>query len=249
MLAFLLAQRVLDALSVVENLNQILESKMRAANASLAASEAARRALEVSGAIIKERDRLMREIHDGIGSSLVTSIAAAERQGGAVDGTSLLRRALTDLRIAVDSLEPMQGDLATLLASLRYRVEPDMRKAGVTFDWQVQEVPEADWLDAVNALHVLRIFQEAFSNILGHSEATRVVVRCHPETRNGETGVLIEVSDNGKGFGDKGGPKGHGLKNMASRAEALGGILTHSSAPGQGTSVILWLPAESRQKT
>lgn len=248
-LAFLLAQRVLDALSVVENLNQILESKMRAANASLAASEAARRALEVSGAIIKERDRLMREIHDGIGSSLVTSIAAAERQGAAVDGTSLLRRALTDLRIAVDSLEPMQGDLATLLASLRYRVEPDMRKAGVTFDWQVQEVPEADWLDAVNALHVLRIFQEAFSNILGHSEATRVVVRCHPEIRNSETGVLIEVSDNGKGFGDKGGPKGHGLKNMASRAEALGGILTHSSAPGQGTSVILWLPAESRQKT
>jgi signal transduction histidine kinase len=239
---FVLGLRILDALSVEENLNIILENRARAANASLAASEAARRALEVSGAITHERDRLMREIHDGIGSSLVTALAASERQGRAVDGPAMLKRALTDLRIAVDSLEPVQGDIATLMASLRYRVEPDIKKAGIEFDWQVEEVPEFDWLDAVNALHVLRIFQEAFSNIVGHAEATRITVRCHTEMHRERAGVLIEVADNGVGFVDDGGPRGHGLKNMASRAEALDGELVHVSKPGQGTSVSLWLP-------
>jgi signal transduction histidine kinase len=247
-LAFLLAQRVLDALSVVENLNMVLESKARAANASLAASEAARRALEVSGAVTHERDRLMREIHDGIGSSLVTAIAASERQGKAVDGPSMLKRALTDLRIAVDSLEPVGGDIATLMASLRYRVEPDIKKAGIEFDWQVEEVPEFDWLDAVNALHVLRTFQEAFSNIVGHAEATKITVRCHAEMRHERAGVLIEVADNGIGFVDDGGPRGHGLRNMTSRAEALDGELEHVSRPGLGTSVSLWLPVSKQDE-
>lgn len=247
-LGFTLGQRILDALSVVENLNLMLENRARAANASLAASEAARRALEVSGAITHERDRLMREIHDGIGSSLVTAIAASERQGKAVDGPAMLKRALTDLRIAVDSLEPVGGDIATLMASLRYRVEPDIKKAGIVFDWQVEEVPEFDWLDAVNALHVLRIFQEAFSNIVGHAEASKITVRCRAEMRAGRAGVRIEVADNGKGFVAHGGPRGHGLKNMASRAEALDGELVQSSKVGEGTSVSLWLPISKQDE-
>jgi signal transduction histidine kinase len=244
--ALLLTQRILDALSVVENLNLVLENRVRAANASLAASEAARRALEVSGAISKERDRLMREIHDGIGSSLVTAIAAAERRGQSVDGVTLLRRALTDLRVAVDSLEPVQGDIATLMASLRYRVEPDLKKAGIGFDWRVEPVPEIDWLDSVNALHVLRIFQEAFGNILGHAEATKISVICREETREGRQGVLIEVADNGKGYSGTDGSRGHGLKNMASRADALAAQLTQVSSAGRGSTVALWLPTSKQ---
>jgi signal transduction histidine kinase len=244
--ALLLTQRILDALSVVENLNLVLENRVRAANASLAASEAARRALEVSGAISKERDRLMREIHDGIGSSLVTAIAAAERRGQSVDGVTLLRRALTDLRVAVDSLEPVQGDIATLMASLRYRVEPDLKKAGIGFDWRVEPVPEIDWLDSVNALHVLRIFQEAFGNILGHAEATKISVICRKETREGRQGVLIEVADNGKGYSGTDGSRGHGLKNMASRADALAAQLTQVSSAGRGSTVALWLPTSKQ---
>ena len=241
-LAFLLGRRVLHALLVEENLNVLLENRVRAANATLNASEAARRALEVSGAISTERDRLMREIHDGIGSSLVTALAIAERKGAEVDGPQLLKRALTDLRIAVDSLEPVQGDLATLMASLRYRVEPDLKKAGITFDWKVEIVAELDWLDAVNALHVLRIFQEAMSNVLGHAQATIISVSCRAEGRDGRKGVRIEVSDNGLGFIKDGSPRGHGLKNMKSRAEALAGVLTYSSELGHGTKVALWLP-------
>jgi signal transduction histidine kinase len=239
-----LGQRILQLLSTAEDMNVMLENRARAANASLAASEAARRALEVSGAITKERDRLMREIHDGIGSSFITAIAASERRGGAVDPVAVLKGALTDLRIAVDSLEPVQGDVATLLASLRYRVEPDFRKAGIAFDWRVEEVPELSWLDPVNSLQVLRIFQEAFGNIAAHSGATSITVRCLPMARDGRDGILIEVKDNGTGYEDTGGRKGHGLKNMNRRAATLGGELTMTSSLGEGTSVALWIPLE-----
>lgn len=243
-LTFVLGQRILQALSVEENVNVMLENRMRAANASLMASEAARRALEVSGAISKERDRLMREIHDGIGSSLISAIAASERQGKPSDPEGVLRRALTDLRIAVDSLEPVQGDVATLLASLRYRVEPDFKKAGITFDWQVDLVPELNWLDPANALQILRIFQEAFGNIAAHSGATRIMVRCHPMTKDGRTGIVIVVKDNGRGFVVSGGPHGHGLRNMRRRAETIGANFDMSSEPGKGTTVSIWLPDE-----
>jgi signal transduction histidine kinase len=194
--AYVTGSHVLRTLTGMEDLNEILENRVRAASAGLAASEAARRALEVAGAITRERERLMREIHDGIGSSLVTTIAASERQGEESSNVAILKRALTDLRVAVDSLEPVQGDIATLLASLRYRVEPELRSAGIVFDWQVQEVPQLDWLGPVNALHVLRIFQEALSNIAGHAQATSIRVGCRAE----RSGVLIEVSDNGVGF-------------------------------------------------
>lgn len=243
-LTFVLGQRVLQALSVEENVNVMLEDRMRAANASLMASEAARRALEVSGAIAKERDRLMREIHDGIGSSLISAIAASENQGRTSDPEGVLKRALTDLRIAVDSLEPVQGDVATLLASLRYRVEPDFKKAGIAFDWQVDLVPELNWLDPANALQILRIFQEAFGNIAAHSGATKIVVRCHPMTKDGRTGIVIVVKDNGRGFVVTGGPHGHGLRNMRRRAETIGADFDMVSEPGKGTTVSVWLPDE-----
>lgn len=236
------ARRLLASFAEAETLNATLEDRIRAASAGLEASEAARRALEISTAITKERERLMREIHDGIGSSLVTTIAVSERLQKETTSAVVLKRALTDLRIAVDSLEPVQGNAATLLASLRYRVEPDFRRAGISFVWKVDAVPAIAWLDAVNALHVLRIFQEALGNIAIHSGASEVTVVCRAEDTGGEPGVLIEVRDNGKGLAATPESRGHGLDNMEKRARALGGRFAVEGTAGLGTSVSLWLP-------
>lgn len=236
------ARRLLAQFEEAETLNATLEDRISAASAGLAASEAARRALEISTAITRERERLMREIHDGIGSSLVTTIAVSERLQKETTSAVVLKRALTDLRIAVDSLEPVQGNAATLLASLRYRVEPDFRKAGISFVWKVDAVPSIPWLDAVNALHVLRIFQEALGNIAIHSGATEVTVICRAEDQGGIPGVLIEVRDNGKGLTAAPEARGHGLDNMEQRARALGGRYAIAGEAGKGTSVSLWLP-------
>lgn len=241
---FWLRQRTLqNLLSEKSRINAQLEQRIETTKANLLVSESARRRLEVENAVTDERERMMREIHDGIGSSLVAALASAERQGKqGSTAVFVLKGALSDLRIAVDSLEPIEGDVATLLASLRYRLEPEMKKSGVSFDWHVEEVPEIKWLDAPNAIHVLRIFQETLGNVLGHAEASMIRVECQAQLRQGRPGVSIDVSDNGKGFDSSAPTQGHGRKNMKSRAEALGARLYIESTPGKGSRTSLWLP-------
>ena len=236
-------RRLLADFAEKDRLNALLGQRIETTKANLLASESARRSLEVSNAVTQERERMMREIHDGIGSSLMAALASAERQGKH-DTTAVmaLKNALTDLRIAVDSLEPVEGNVATLLASLRYRVEPELRKSGIAFDWMVDDVPELEWLDSPNALHIMRIFQEALGNVLGHANASRIRVSCKMDLLEGRPGIRIDVTDNGDGFDASVPAKGRGRKNMMDRAEALGGKLTIQSTPGIGSSTTLWLP-------
>lgn len=241
---FWLRQRNLQNSLVEKNkINEQLEQRIETTKANLLVSESARRKLEVAHAITDERERIMREIHDGIGSSLVAALASAERQGKqSSTAVFALKSALSDLRIAVDSLEPVEGDVSTLLASLRYRLEPEMRKSGVSFDWRVEEVPAIKWLDAPNAIHILRIFQETLANILGHAEANLIRVTCKTELRHGRAGIVIEVSDDGKGFDPSIQTLGHGRKNMQSRADALGAKFSVEASPGKGSQTSVWLP-------
>jgi signal transduction histidine kinase len=240
--AFALGRRVLVALDTVENLNITLESRVANATAELARSEAARHKLEMESAIEQERERMMREIHDGIGSNLVTALGAAERQRASSETVAVLRRSITDLKIAVDSLEPIDGDVAALLASFRHRLEPELNDAGLSFKWDVEVVPQLVWLDAVNALHVFRILQEAVANIVKHSGATTISVGCKEEIRGDWNGVLISLSDNGKGFDPSKTSNGRGLANMASRAQSLHGVFSCEGQPGSGAKILLWLP-------
>jgi signal transduction histidine kinase len=242
--AFALGRRFLAALVRVENINSELEDRVNEATQKLTISEAARHKLEMESALEQERERMMREIHDGIGSNLVTALGAAERQHASSETVSVLRRSITDLKIAVDSLEPMDGDIAALLASFRHRLEPELNDAGLTFNWEVEAVPLLDWLDAVNALHVFRILQEAVANIVKHSAASIITVGCRAQIRNGQDGVMISLADDGKGFKVEHSTNGRGLANMASRAQSLHGMFTCEGRLGEGARIMLWLPVE-----
>lgn len=241
---FALGRRMLLALAVNENVNAVLERRVAAAMAELQRSEATRRELQVASAVESERERMMREIHDGIGSSLITALAVAERQQESPGTIATLKRSITDLRIGVDSLEPIDGDVVILLASLRHRMERELTAAGLTFVWKVENVPALVWLDAVAALHVLRILQEAIGNILAHAGATTIEVDCSRLHRDGRDGVQISIADNGCGFDPNQNWGGRGLANMYSRAEALNAIFACKSAPTIGTSISLWLPRQ-----
>jgi signal transduction histidine kinase len=230
-------------MSATEEQNFALGERIEKTKARLLASENARRNLEVSNAVTLERERIMREIHDGIGSGLVAALASAERQGK--EGSTAvfaLKGALADLKIAVDSLDPVDGNVATLLASLRYRLEPDLRKSGIAFDWNVDDVPSLPWMDAPNALHVLRIFQESIVNIVTHAQATLIRVECRLELSQSRLGVIVAVSDNGKGYDVTSTSGGHGTKNIKARAEALGAQVKLESEPNKGSRTTLWLP-------
>jgi signal transduction histidine kinase len=245
----LVGRRFVSALDTVESLNASLETRIADAQTELAASEAARRTLEVERALEVERERLMHEVHDGIGSSLVTALAVAQREQHSEDTINLLRRAVSDLKITVDSLDPMQGDLLALLGNVRHRLEPDLKRAGIETRWTVEDCPALDWLDPANALQFLRLIQEAVSNAIAHACASEIRFSCAPQSRTGRRGLLVEISDNGHGFeyntaGDR---AGKGLANMRARAESLQGELTCVSTQGVGTDILLWLPLDRRR--
>jgi signal transduction histidine kinase len=217
--------------------------KLLATQAALTASDEARRQLEVQQAIEVERERLMGEVHDGIGSSLVTALAVAKREGHSKPTIDLLTRALSELKITVDSLDPMDGDLLALLGNLRHRLEPGLEKAGLSVKWDVKLVPMLPWLDSANALQLLRLVQEAASNALVHSSASQLIFRCMPLSKGDKDGVVIEIEDNGIGFDQRASAgKGKGLETMQARAKALQGSFDLSSSPGKGTKLLIWLP-------
>jgi signal transduction histidine kinase len=185
----------------------------------------------------------MREMHDGLGSHLVSTLALLDADApdrGAV--AAAVRTALDDLRLMIDALVPLDGDLLGALALLRARLQPRLEAAGVRVHWRVGDVPAVPDLDATKVLEVLRILQEAVTNVLKHAGARTLILRA--TTENGAArGVAVEVADDGRGF-DPTATHGRGLHHMRQRARAIGGVLEIDGGAA-GTCVRLRLPLAS----
>ena len=149
-----------------------------------------------------------------------------------------LRDCIDDLRLAIDSLEPTDDDLLPVLGNLRYRIEGRLKQQGIALEWKVEEVPKLACLTPQNVLHILRILQEAFTNIVKHAGANRIQVETGVQPARGR--MFIRVRDNGCGFSHPR-AEGRGLANMLRRARTIGGDL-HVLPTDQGTTLELLLP-------
>ena len=118
----------------------------------------------------------MRDMHDGVGGHLVSLLAMieADRRRPAELGT-VVREALDDMRLMIDSFEPVDDDLNAVLAMWHDRLAPRLRGAKVTLHWDVDLLPEVPGLTPARVLHVLRILQEAVTNAIRHGQAREVV--------------------------------------------------------------------------
>ncbi len=195
--------------------------------------------LERDRTLLLERQRLMRDMHDGLGSSLSSSLVAVE--SGALSSqqlAQLLRECVDDLRVVIDSLEPVDGDLVALLASLRFRLERRLAVAGVLLEWDMQDLPPLAWMGAPEALQVMRTVQEALANVVKHAGPCQVQVSAR--LVNGE--VEVRVADDGLGYDMAVVSAGRGLRSMKQRALQLGAALDISARVGQGSTVLLRLP-------
>ncbi|OYO27924.1 sensor histidine kinase [Janthinobacterium sp. PC23-8] len=194
-----------------------------------------------------ERARLMQDMHDGMGSSLITALLAVkEGKANASMVADILKDCIDDLKLTIDSMESVQADLLLLMATLRFRLAPRLEEAGIKLRWEVTDVPPLEWLDPRNTLHILRIFQEAFSNIIKHAQATEIRMTT---LRDGDN-VLVVISDNGCGFSVEKGlqTKGKGLNNQLRRAASIGTTVTWHSDQ-HGTRMTLTLPIVHKRST
>lgn len=240
---FAVTRRYAAALNEVERVNASLEVRLAERTQELAASYEKLQRIERERAIVDERQRLMREMHDGLGSSLMSSLVMVEQGRLSADQVAtVLRECIDDLKLTIDSLEPIGQDLVTLLATLRYRLGRRLEQAGLTLEWRVGDLPSLPWLDAVTALQVLRIIQEALTNVIKHAGAR--TIRIATEVVGSE--VQVRISDDGVGFDGNAAGGGRGLMNMRRRAEQLGGQIDFARDAGW-TQVTLRLPVDRRR--
>jgi nitrate/nitrite-specific signal transduction histidine kinase len=204
-------------------------------------------------ATLEERDRLARELHDHLAQTLgylnvKASITTKLLADGHLDLTynSLqelkritqvvyadVRESIFNLRTSVSSRAGLLATLEDYLAEYRARYGVDARLE-VDADESIEFSPD-------EATQLLRIIQEALTNVRKHAQARRAWVRCRPQ--NGQ--VCVSIEDDGRGFdpGDLAGSgrQSFGLQIMRERAQSIGGTMEFHSLPGQGTRIVVRL--------
>jgi signal transduction histidine kinase/ligand-binding sensor domain-containing protein len=196
-------------------------------------------------AVVAERDRLARELHDSVtqslyGVTLYADAAARQLDTGqvptATDNLRKLRRtakeALGEMRLLIFELRPPILEHEGLVPALETRLEAVERRSGLETKLNVDgegRLPP----DVEEGLY--RIALEALNNALRHAQARSVTI----SLRLGPQAAVLQIADDGVGFDLAAAQEsgGLGLRGMEERAEQLGGLLTVKSEPGIGTTV------------
>ncbi len=201
-------------------------------------------------AVLEERTRLARELHDSVTQSLYSLVLLSEgwRRTLPTDEQAhvkdylhrigeITQQALKEMRLLIHELRPLALEEVGLHGALLRRLDAVEKRAGVDARILADDLLK---LSPQVEEGLYRIAQEALNNALKHAQADSVVV--HIGAENGQ--VVLEVTDNGRGFNPEAVDRigGMGLASMHERARALGGSLTISSAPDAGTTVKTMVP-------
>jgi autotransporter-associated beta strand protein len=232
-----IAREASEARRTVVQSNAILAAQLVQQNAKLEASYEAQKQLLQREVMLVERQRIVRDMHDGIGGQLL-GLMMKVRGGGAspVEVEQGLQASIADLRLIVDSMDSADEGLAETLRSLEHRVRSQIEAAGIALEF-FAEVDEAIDLGPRPTLQVLRILQEAVTNAMRHSGARRITVKSLAPAAGP---IRIAISDDGTGL-TEGYRRGRGLTSMETRARNLCGQLTIASGP-EGTCLTLDVP-------
>ena len=221
-----------------------LEDKLAQQKSIIAAQEAElENALKAKGRL-EERQRLTRDIHDGIGGQLL-SLLVRVRDGGMSQAEieSDLQYGLNDLRLIVDSMDHSEASLETAFVTFRARAQTQLKAAGIEFKWRQSDPFEETVLGPAGILNIYRLMQEAVSNAIRHAKCNQIIIYVS-RTSISDPLVLI-IEDDGVGFdADTNRKTGQGLKNMQYRAKALRGALQIAENPTGGTKITLKISVE-----
>lgn len=230
-----LLNRFVAALNLAEELNHDLERKVDASRRMIQASFQEQRALELSKATEQERLKIYRDLHDDVGSKLLSIVhAGRDHKLG-----ELARAALSSLRDAVSRANSPQQPLAEFLAALQEETTLRLEGTGHNLTWELpQELPERI-LSAEIVYNLNQIVREVTSNIIRHAQAEAVTISLTME----DSGMQLDISDDGRGIApgaDDG--NGNGLRHIRERAASIDAIAYWQQQPSGGTAFTLQVP-------
>jgi signal transduction histidine kinase len=183
-----------------------------------------------------ERTRILKDMHDGVGSHITSAIRQLESVGSSrSEILETLRDSLDHLKLSIDAIHLPPGDVAALLANLRYRLDRRFTASDIELRWAVEAIGPVPRLDAAAMKQLQFILFEALSNVLQHARARVLRIEAAQETG----GVRVQLADDGVGF-TPGSASGKGLLSMQDRAKAIDAELSVTSSAA-GTTVELWI--------
>jgi signal transduction histidine kinase len=237
---WIVSMRFRQARREVLQLNASLADRVEQKEHELRDSFARLAEVESGRAVLAERERILRDMHDGVGANLATAVRQLE-SGQARPGevAQTLRESMDHLKLSIDAMSLPHGDVNALLASLRYRLQPRIESAGLALDWQVQALPlwPAGSDEAMRHLQFLLL--EAISNSLQHASARRLTLQADSSSEQ----ISVTLSDDGRGISTD---SGRGLRSMRERAATIGaGLRVEAALPGTRVQVTLGLAAKS----
>ena len=227
-----------------------LERQVLEQDASLLRSSQVLRHQERLIAIDAERQRLLRDMHDGVGGVLThLLIDVRENRLTAPEIEQGLQSAVDDLRNMASAIDAGNEPVDEALAMFQERMAGRLARSGITLDYRCTLPIPAPSLDVRRLLSLYRLLQEGIANAVRHASAARIELAVKP---GDDGGVLVNLSDDGVGFDPsdaRGSPgEGRGLANMHRRATQMGGELRIESAPGKGVRLALLFPIEDSWK-
>lgn len=195
--------------------------------------------------VMAERHRIANDLHDGIGSQLISTMAMLDVRNPKERRTLQdLELCMLGMRLVVDSMEMSRAPLPDRLAGLRHRIQPVLERRGMRMQWNVHVGEDMALPTGQTAAEIFFILQEALSNVLQHSRATQVSVTVVHVPGQGVW--RFEVCDNGIGLPTAqtagGTGQGLGLKTMYERASRAGIRLYCEALAGGGTRVCVEAP-------
>jgi signal transduction histidine kinase len=196
--------------------------------------------------VLEDRERIAKELHDGVIQALfavgmglqgTALMSSDEDLAGRIEAAvSELDRVIRDLRNYIFGLRP--GILADrqLGQALRHLAEEFEARSGVVTVADVDD--EVASVVTSHGAELIQLTREALSNVGRHANATT----CRVSLRQDAGLAVLEIDDDGSGFDPSTARRGEGLTNLEGRADVLGGKVTITSVPAQGTTIRVELP-------
>jgi signal transduction histidine kinase len=207
------------------------------------------KANQLALSVSKERERISKDLHDHLGTSLVTMIAQTDNIEN-----KLINNNVSDALLKVHELSEQSRESMNVLRETIWAVQENSHTLSEftlrvrTFLQRVMDAHEMNWaldcngtlrnnLSAEQTLHLFRMIQEVTQNIIKHAAANKVKYTIDANINT----FKISITDDGKGFDTNAIYESNGLKNLAARIKELNGTIEINSALQKGTSIIAQL--------